>query len=111
MDTMKIKQAADKVDAERKRLAVLKEERALLNCSGHPSEISVTVGTTRRVLVARSGYDTGYTSKLIRGREMIALGVIKAFEGWIAEAESDVKNAESALSALVPANAGKGASP
>ena len=104
MDTIKIRHAADNLDTARKRLAVLQEERALLNCNGHQSEISVTVGTASRVLVARMGYDTGYIAKMIRGREMIALGVVKVFEGWIAEAEADVVNAESALSALLLTN-------
>ena len=101
MNTNTIRLAADKLDTARKRLDDLRNERTLLNCGGHQSEISVSVGGVRRVVVAYQSCQTGYTTKLIRGREMIMLGVIKAFDGWIQNAEREVHEAETALASVL----------
>lgn len=110
MNTQDIRLAADNLDTMRKRLAALKDERATLNCKGHQHEISVTVGTVRRVMVASASYETGYTTRMIRGREMIALGVIKAFDGWIDEAEREVAKATAKLSSLLSTDTKEGRS-
>lgn len=101
MNTKEIRHYADKLDGLRKSLTDLKQERTLLNCNGHQTELSVSAGAARKVIVGHSGYDTGYMTKIIRGREMILLGMIKTFDGWIAQREKEVAECEAQLASLI----------
>lgn len=76
MNTKTIRELCDSLDKAEKALADAIAFRRALDCNGHQETISVSVGN-RRIELSTLGRETGYASKLIRGREMIHLGAIK----------------------------------
>lgn len=93
MNTKAIRQMTELLDQRRKQIAELKHEASLLTLNCNQEEIRVSVGkSTRSIAVTAMGRD--YMHKMIRGREMILLGVKKVYAAIIEEFESDITELE-----------------
>jgi len=89
MDTNAISELCKKLEQEEKLLQELKKEASLLNLNGHQEQITVSFsGKTRAIAISDMARD--YSQKVIRGREMILLGVKKAYLGIIDHQENVV---------------------
>lgn len=104
MDTKAIRQWTEVLDKKRQQLDELKQEASLLTLSGNQDQIRVTVGTKgRSIAVSEMGRD--WAQHLIRGREMILLGVKKAYAAMIAEAEAEILEVERKIAEATKAEA------
>lgn len=86
MSIDELKKLCDRLEAERKTLAEHRKRLNRCNLDGHQEGISLNVrdlGT-----VALSEMDHCYAQRLIRGREMIMLGVKKALSAMV-DAQAD----------------------
>lgn len=103
MNTERIRKLLVIRDEAAKDLAALRNEFSTLTLNGHQEEIIVFVGKGRRpVSVAKiGGSDVGYSSILLRGREMVLLGVKKAFAEMVKSAEERLAKIDSDISGEV----------
>lgn len=106
MKTDRISALVEELRKARTRLDSLRSERACLNLNGHQHTISVSVGvhggTAKSFTVAApGGGEVSYRSVMVRGMEMVMLGIVKLYNGWISEAEDKVAELEAALRAEV----------
>lgn len=62
---------------------------------------AVTVGGIRVDVAVNAGREGGWAAKLIRGREMIHLGALKALQALIDERADIVRSNEASLKSLV----------
>ncbi|AXE31590.1 hypothetical protein DK842_17800 [Chromobacterium phragmitis] len=98
MNTADICGLLKELDAARDELKKLKEEASLLSLSGHQNQISIQVGNSSRSLaIARIESRNGYASTLVRGREMILLGVKKAYAALISTQAQRVRDLEESI--------------
>lgn len=98
ISTREIRECCVALDTERKFLADLIAERAILDMTGHQNEISVTFNYGKHhVSLPITDLDHNYMSKIIRGREMIALGAKLAFNGMIERQRQKVLDIEKKL--------------
>lgn len=91
MNTELVRKLTVQLDEAEKLLIELKKEADSLHLN-HQNPISVNVpGTNRWIGVAENGgREHGWMSKMIRGREMIMLGIKKAYMAMIEEQEEKV---------------------
>lgn len=106
LDTQTLKKLADELDAARKSLTEARSDysKAKSICkpgdqfgSGTQANISVSIGDRRVTLTT---YNSSYSATLIRGFEMIYLGVLKVLDAAIdrhaarvADLETQIANA------------------
>lgn len=101
ISTREIRECCEMLDKERKFLTQLIAERAALDMTGHQTEVSVTFNYGKMsVSLPVTEMDRNYMSKIIRGREMIALGAKLAFNGMIERQRQTVLCIENNLSAI-----------
>lgn len=62
---------------------------------------AVTVGGIRVDVAVNAGREGGWAAKLIRGRDMIHLGALKALQGLVDEKAADVDRNEKRIKELV----------
>ena len=86
MTIEQIKGLCDKLAAERKTLAGHRERLANCSLSGHQNDISIYINGLGKIEL--SEMDRGYSQRLIRGREMIMLGVKKTLSAMV-DAQAD----------------------
>lgn len=89
MNIDEIKSLCDKLVKEREELVKLKTKLAMCNLSGHQNNVSVTIQGVGSIYLTEVSRDTGYAARLIRGREMIMLGVKKSLS-YMVDQQSDV---------------------
>lgn len=88
MNTERIRKLTINRDLAAQLVSELREEASRLTLSGHQHEISVRVGREcRSISVTKIDTHGNYSSRLVRGREMILLGVKKAYAVMIEAAE------------------------
>ena len=98
IDTREIRECCQALDTERKFLADLIAERAMLDMTGHQNQISVAFNYGKQsVSLPVTELSQSYRSKIIRGREMIALGAKLAFNGMIERQRQRVLDIEKRL--------------
>ncbi|WP_396180207.1 hypothetical protein [Flavobacterium sp.] len=98
MDTNQLVKLSQSLDAARSTLSDCIKARSIVNNAGtHQSEISIRCGN---VTVSVTEMDRGYTQSIIRGREMIALGIKKVLNAKIDDAQDKVKRIEAEIKAL-----------
>lgn len=98
MDTKLISAHLQKLHAARENLAnCIKARSTVDNAGSHQSEISIRCGD---VVVSVTEMDRGYMQSIIRGREMIALGIKKVLNAKVDEAQDKVKRIEEEIRAL-----------
>lgn len=91
-----INSCSDAVAAAQKELVDAKNRRALLDFKGHQTECAVAVMGVHFNL-SYLNRETGWSSKAIRGREMLILGAQKILNADIEKAEASLKAAEDTL--------------
>ena len=84
------------LDAEREKLELFKTRLASCELNGHQSEITVTVGNAKMQLKVTE-LDRGYASRVIRGREIILLGVKKTIAAMVDDQTRVVKDLETQI--------------
>jgi hypothetical protein len=100
MDTKSIKELCLKLEAAMASLQAAKEARNLLDFKGHQKQVAVRIGD---YTLSVSDFNGSYASKVIRGREMIHLGMIK-----VANANIDMWHQEvETIQSLIKAAAGE----
>ena len=77
MNINELKALCDRLATERAELGKLKMKLSACNLSGHQHDISINVSGIGSVQLTAITRETGYAASLIRGREMIMLGVKK----------------------------------
>lgn len=96
----KIQKAKDSLDAAHAALwlaeSQLSNTRALFGQDGY----SVSIGNTRIVVAENGGRESGYAARLIRGREIIHLGCMKALDAIVDQHKESVKAWELQLKSL-----------
>ena len=98
MNTKKLSDLLNEVENRRKELKILLIEQESLSLNGTQSMISVAVGQrSRQITITHMDRSTGWESRLVRGSEMILLGVKKAYAVMVDEAKANVELAESAV--------------
>ncbi len=80
--------------AERTRLEELNVKLRACNLNGHQRQISVNISDLGNVALTDCARDTGYRSQVIRGREMILLGVKKALAALVDQQAATVARIE-----------------
>lgn len=95
MSIDQLKKLCDQLESARKLLA--EQEARLSACTlGHQQQITVNIEGLGAV--ALTEFDHRYMSRLIRGREMIMLGVKKALAAMVEAQAERVANLERAIS-------------
>lgn len=98
MDTKLISAHLQKLHAARENLASCIRAREIVeNAGSHQSAISIKCGD---VTVDVTEMDRCYMQSIIRGREMIALGIKKALNGKIDAARDKVRLIETEIKAM-----------
>lgn len=96
-----IQKAAESLEqariAHESAIANLASIRGLRGQDGY----AVTVGGIRIDVAVNAGREGGWMAKLVRGREMIHLGALKALQALIDERADIVRSNEAALKSLV----------
>lgn len=101
VNTREVRECCEAIDRERKFLAELVAEREMLDMTGHQSEISVTFNYGKQsVSLPVTELSASYRSKIIRGREMIALGAKLAFNGMIERQRQKVLDLQNQLALI-----------
>lgn len=95
MSIDELKALCDQLETARKLLAEHEKRLSLCQLSGHQEAISVSVGGIGSV--ALTSMDRGYMQRLIRGREMIMLGVKKCLAELVEAQRAKVRELESAI--------------
>lgn len=90
----KIENAMKAVESWEKRLSELQKMYECCGLSGHQNSISVSVDKVGSFPITEITRESGYSAVLVRGREMILLGVKKALAQMIDEAEQNVRLAK-----------------
>lgn len=96
MTTNEIIELCQRLKKEREALSEMKKKLAACNLSGHQNRIKVLIGDGS-IAVNVTEMNRGYSESLIRGREMILLGVKKAIQAAVDEQESLVSRIEEAI--------------
>jgi hypothetical protein len=98
MNTDLIRSLTKDLDLARKSLIALRAEAETLNL-GHQGTISVCVpGATRAIVVAQDGGRSfGWQSRMVRGREMIMLGIKKAYAAMIESERAQIEVLKEAI--------------
>ena len=96
MTTNEIIELCKRLKKEREALSEMKKKLASCNLSGHQNKIKVLIGDGS-ITVNVTETNRGYSESLIRGREMILLGVKKAIQAAVDEQESLVSRIEEAI--------------
>lgn len=96
MTTNEIIALCQQLNKERAILVEMKSKLAMCQLSGHQNRIKVLIGDGA-IAVNVTGMDRGYSQSLIRGREMILLGVKKAISAVVDEQQSIVLSIESEI--------------
>lgn len=96
MTTNEIIELCQRLKKEREALSEMKKKLAACNLSGHQKRIKVLIGDGS-IAVNVTEMNRGYSESLIRGREMILLGVKKAIQAAVDEQESLVSRIEEAI--------------
>ena len=76
MDTRVIREMCAQLDEAKNQHAIAVESRKVLDFGGHQDVVKVVIGKTS-IDVSYLGRETGWASTVIRGREMIVLGMQK----------------------------------
>lgn len=101
ISTREIRECCEAIDKERKFLSELVAEREMLDMTGHQTQISVTFNYGEQsVSLPVTELSQSYQSKIIRGREMIALGAKLAFNGMVERQRHKVDALENRLAEL-----------
>ncbi|MTD32600.1 hypothetical protein [Paludibacterium denitrificans] len=82
MDIQATRKLLDQLQSERDELDRLVTEERTLTLDGHQDGISVRIGSDSRS-IAVTGMDKNYAQCVIRGREMILLGIKKVYRAAI----------------------------
>lgn len=96
MSIDELKKLCDQLAAARAELERLERKQALCKLSGHQVQISVNVDGAIDVAVSRMGRD--YREAVIRGREMILLGIKKVLNELIDQQRAHVADLEERIS-------------
>ena len=96
MGTSNIMKMCEKLDAEREKLELFKTRLASCELNGHQAEITVTEGNAKMQLKVTE-LDRGYASRVIRGREIILLGVKKTIAAMVDDQTRVVKDLETQI--------------
>ena len=96
MGTSDIMKMCEKLNAEREKLELFKTRLASCELNGHQSEITVTVGNAK-IQLRVTELDRGYASRVIRGREIILLGIKKTIAAMVDEQTQIVKDLETQI--------------
>lgn len=96
MTTNEIIALCQQLKKERAILVEMKSKLAMCRLSGHQNSIKVLIGDGA-IAVNVTEMDRGYSQSLIRGREMILLGVKKAISAVVDEQQSIVLSIESEI--------------
>lgn len=98
MDTAKLVKLSQALEAARAGLAEALKARSIVDSAGHhQSSISIRCGDIKLDVTEM---DRCYMQSIIRGREMIALGIKKVLNAKVDEAQGKVKRIESEIKAL-----------
>ena len=98
MDTQKIVRLSQALEAARAGLAEAIKARSIVDSAGHhQTSISIRCGD---ITLSVTEMDRCYMQSVIRGREMIALGIKKVLNAKIDEAQDKVKRIEAEIKAL-----------
>jgi len=89
-----LKALCDRLKMMRESLAELKLRHAACTLSGHQKSITVEIAGVGKFGLTYCDYTTGYASRVIKGREMILLGVKKALEAMVDERAETVRQLE-----------------
>jgi hypothetical protein len=95
MSIDELKKLCDKLDAERKTLSAHRSRLAMCDLSGHQRGITLNIRDLGSIEL--SEMDRGYAERLIRGREMIMLGVKKALRAMVDAQAEKVATLERAI--------------
>ena len=96
MSIDELKKLCDRLAAAKAELEKLEHKQSLCKLSGHQVPISVRVHG--EIDVAVSHMDRSYMQSVIRGREMILLGVKKVINGLIDQQRAHVADLEEKIS-------------
>lgn len=96
MHTGGLMELCKNLDAEREKLELFKTRLASCELNGYQSEITVTVGNAKMQLKVTE-LDRGYASRVIRGREIILLGVKKTIAAMVDDQTRVVKDLETQI--------------
>lgn len=97
MTTNEIIELCQRLKKEREALSEMKKKLVACNLSGHQNRIKVLIGDGSIAVNVTETTNRGYSESLIRGREMILLGVKKAIQAAVDEQESLVSRIEEAI--------------
>lgn len=90
-----LNQLFDRLDKALAEVLPLRKSLKACNLTGHQMAISVTVSNVGTVLL--SEMDRSYTQRLIRGRELIMLGVKKAITAKLDAKLEEIRDLEQAI--------------
>lgn len=98
MNTDRIRKMTIELDAAMKHAADLRREADTLRLN-HQEQIAVSVPGCHRVIhvAVNGGRESGWMTRMVRGREMIMLGVKKAYAAMIEAADERVAEIEAAI--------------
>lgn len=98
MNTTRIRELTKMLDEARGAARQLRNEAEALNLN-HQDVISVRIkDCARDIYVAvNGGREAGWMSQMVRGREMIMLGIKKAYTAMIEDADARVASIESEI--------------
>lgn len=97
MHTGGLMELCKNLDAEREKLELFKTRLASCELNGHQSEITVTVGNAKMQLKVAELDIRNYASRVIRGREIILLGVKKTIAAMVDDQTRVVKDLETQI--------------
>lgn len=99
MNIHEVKKATEALERANAALELARKNRASVSCSvQHQDRISVGINGA---YIDLTEFDSSYCSRVIRGREMIALGAVKLMNEHVAQHEANVARKKAELEACV----------
>lgn len=102
MNTELIRKLTVDLDTAMKHAADLRREAGTLQLN-HQEQIAVSVPGCHRIIhvAVNGGHGAGWMTRMVRGREMIMLGIKKAYAAMIEAADDRVAEIEAAIAKAV----------